>query len=82
MMERLNARKSLLVAARVYNIVRDSNGDIKKLVDAQTETLKDRDVKSWRQTRATEPTEDNRVLQRHKPIDSVPDPPVADYHRI
>ncbi|CAJ2505515.1 Uu.00g129090.m01.CDS01 [Anthostomella pinea] len=48
MMEKLNAKESLLVNAQTYKIVSDSAGDIKLILDAQKEQKKEDDAKKWR----------------------------------
>ncbi|KAI1078789.1 hypothetical protein F5B20DRAFT_591105 [Whalleya microplaca] len=50
MMERLNAKESLLVNAQTYRIVSDSAGDIKLLLDTQKEQKKEDEAKKWRRT--------------------------------
>ncbi|KAI2472939.1 hypothetical protein F4781DRAFT_294558 [Annulohypoxylon bovei var. microspora] len=50
MMDRLNAKESLLVNAQTYKLVSDSAGDIKLILDSQKEQKKEQDAKKWRAT--------------------------------
>ncbi|KAI2626925.1 hypothetical protein GGS26DRAFT_144955 [Hypomontagnella submonticulosa] len=48
MMDRLNAKESLLVNAQTYKLVSDSAGDIKLILDSQREQKKEQEAKKWR----------------------------------
>ncbi|KAI1141311.1 hypothetical protein F5Y05DRAFT_256922 [Hypoxylon sp. FL0543] len=48
MMDRLNAKESLLVNAQTYKLVSDSAGDIKLMLDGQKEQKKEQEAKKWR----------------------------------
>ncbi|KAI1387286.1 uncharacterized protein F4822DRAFT_406000 [Hypoxylon trugodes] len=48
MMDRLNAKESLLVNAQTYKLVSDSAGDIKLILDGQKEQKKEQEAKKWR----------------------------------
>ncbi|KAI1380200.1 hypothetical protein F4677DRAFT_253529 [Hypoxylon crocopeplum] len=50
MMDRLNAKESLLVNAQTYKLVSDSAGDIKLILDSQKEQKKEDEAKKWRRT--------------------------------
>ncbi|KAI0120920.1 hypothetical protein F4776DRAFT_232288 [Hypoxylon sp. NC0597] len=50
MMDRLNAKESLLVNAQTYKLVSDSAGDIKLMLDGQKEQKKEQEAKKWRST--------------------------------
>ncbi|KAI0887806.1 uncharacterized protein GGS22DRAFT_154345 [Annulohypoxylon maeteangense] len=50
MMDRLNAKESLLVNAQTYKLVSDSAGDIKLILDGQKEQKKEQEAKKWRTT--------------------------------
>ncbi|OTA62308.1 hypothetical protein K449DRAFT_395053 [Hypoxylon sp. EC38] len=50
MMDRLNAKESLLVNAQTYKLVSDSAGDIKLMLDGQKEQKKEQEAKRWRTT--------------------------------
>ncbi|KAI0169269.1 hypothetical protein GGR52DRAFT_514396 [Hypoxylon sp. FL1284] len=49
-MDRLNAKESLLVSAQTYKLVSDSAGDIKLILDGQKEQKKEEEGKKWRKT--------------------------------
>ncbi|KAI5861453.1 hypothetical protein GGS23DRAFT_598606 [Durotheca rogersii] len=48
MMDRLNAKESLLVNAQTYRIVSDSAGDVKLILETQKEQKKEDEAKKWR----------------------------------
>ncbi|KAI2608023.1 hypothetical protein GGR54DRAFT_393194 [Hypoxylon sp. NC1633] len=50
MMDRLNAKESLLVNAQTYKLVSDSAGDIKLMLEGQEKQKKEDDAKKWRRT--------------------------------
>ncbi|KAI0386389.1 hypothetical protein F5Y04DRAFT_121540 [Hypomontagnella monticulosa] len=50
MMDRLNAKESLLVNAQTYKLVSDSAGDIKLILDTQKEQKKEQEARKWRTT--------------------------------